>query len=128
MHQSTFGIENNKSRKQGKMVTHIVDTNLYPINILDKESQEYIQFVDSIRAKYTELGIVTLPGFLKVDAIEEITKEIGSKSEKAWISNNYHNIFMDDGEEKLPNDHVRNRVSQTKVCYYFFPKRSPYQK
>ena len=72
----------------------IVNTNRYPIDIADKESEEYLQLVDTVRANYTELGIVTLPGFLRTNALREITQEISTKSGKVWRTITQHNIFQ----------------------------------
>ena len=45
----------------------------YPIQ-LKKDDERYIKLVANLRAKFCQEGIVTLPGFLRLSAIPDITK------------------------------------------------------
>ena len=46
---------------------------LYPIH-LEKNDEKYIRMVSNLRAKFCQDGIVTLPGFLRLGAIPDITR------------------------------------------------------
>ena len=48
-------------------ISEIVNTTRYPI--ADRDTEEYSKFVASLRASFVQTGIVTLPGFLRTDAI-----------------------------------------------------------
>ena len=50
-------------------ISKIVDTGKYPIHLEDKSSPEYTKFVASVKSHFIQWGIVTLPGFLRTDAI-----------------------------------------------------------
>lgn len=100
-------------------IADIVDTAKYPIDNPDKESSAYCQFVASVKSQFIHWGIVTLPGFLRTGAIEAITGELNSKSEKAWKTDTRHNIYLDDGDPKYQDKHIRNKTFSTKVCAKF---------
>jgi len=96
-------------------ISKIVDTGKYPIHLEDKSSPEYTKFVASVKSHFIQWGIVTLPGFLRTDAIAEISRELNSKSDKAWTTDTNHNIYLDDGDSKHGRDHIRNKQYPTKV-------------
>ena len=48
-------------------ISKIVNTTRYPI--ADRDTEEYSKFVASLRASFVQSGIVTLPEFLRTDAI-----------------------------------------------------------
>ena len=48
-------------------ISEIVNTARYPIAEMD--TKEYSKLVSSLRASFVQSGIVTLPGFLRTDAI-----------------------------------------------------------
>ena len=48
-------------------------SDLYPIH-LKKDDDRYIKLVANLRAKFCQEGIVTLPGFLRLDVIPDIAK------------------------------------------------------
>ena len=48
-------------------ISEIVITARYPIAEMD--TKEYSKLVSSLRASFVQSGIVTLPGFLRTDAI-----------------------------------------------------------
>ena len=93
----------------------IVDTAKYPIDHPDKTSLSYNQFVASVKQEFVKSGIVTLPGFLKPDALENITAELNLKSDKAWKNDTPHNIYLDDGDHEYQNCHIRNRTQSSQV-------------
>ena len=95
----------------------IVDTVKYPIDHPDKNSLSYNQLVASVKQEFMKSGIVTLPGFLKPDALENITAELNLKSDKAWKNDTPHNIYLDDGVHKYKDDHIRNRTQSSQVSH-----------
>ena len=56
-------------------ISKIVDTGKYPIHLEDKSSPEYTKFVASVKSHFIQWGIVTLPGFLRTDAIAGTTNQ-----------------------------------------------------
>ena len=93
----------------------IVDTVKYPIDHPDKNSLSYNQFVASVKQEFMKSGIVTLPGFLKPGALENITAELNLKSDKAWKNGTPHNIYLDDGDQEYKDYHIRNRTQSSQV-------------
>ena len=51
----------------------VESSDLYPIH-LKKDDDRYIKLVANLRAKFCQEGIVTLPGFLRLDVIPDIAK------------------------------------------------------
>ena len=95
----------------------IVDTVKYPIDHPDKNSLSYKQFVGSVKQEFMKSGIVTLPGFLKPRALENITAELNLKSDKAWKNGTPHNIYLDDGDQEYKDYHIRNRTQSSQVSH-----------
>ena len=96
-------------------ISKIVDTEKYPIDNPNKDSAEYSKFVASIKSQFIAWGIVTLPGFLREDAIKEITAELNTKVGKAWKTDTEHNIYLDNGDARYDENHIRNKLYPTKV-------------
>ena len=48
-------------------------SDLYPIH-LKKDDDRYIKLVANLRARFCQEGVVTLPGFLRLDVIPDIAK------------------------------------------------------
>ena len=55
------------------IISSYLKTDKYPIH-LKKDDERYIKLVANLRAKFCQEGIVTLPGFLRLSAIPDITK------------------------------------------------------
>jgi hypothetical protein len=51
----------------------------------------------------------------KSDVLPKAADQIRSVSGKAWKTDSSHNIFLDEGDEDLPLEHIRNRRFATTV-------------
>jgi hypothetical protein len=60
-------------------------------------------------------GVVTLPGFISADAIEETAKEASKLAPLAHHCNNTHNAYLAPDDPSLPVDHIRRRELNTDV-------------
>ena len=100
-------------------ISKIVNTDLYPID-KGPEDSRFVDFAREIHASYQQCGIVTLPGFLRSEAIAGITKELNCKSDQAFITDTEHNVYLDDGHQGFPPDHIRNKALPTKVASLAF--------
>lgn len=72
-------------------------------------------FVSNFRSHLVHDGIATLPNFLRNDVLCKAVAQIRSLTYKAWKTDSSHNIFLDDGDEDFPMDHIRNRRLPTTV-------------
>jgi len=97
-------------------ISSIIDTDLYPIH-LKKDDDRYIKLVANLRARFCQEGVVTLPGFLRLDVIPDIAKELEEKKGLAYETNTAHNIYLDQGNEDIfSSNHIRNRKFPTRVA------------
>jgi len=96
-------------------ISQIVNTDKYPIDNPDKESPEYCQLVSSVKSQFIHWGIVTLPGFLRAGPIKNSTEELNTKVKKAWKTDTEHNIYLDNGDSRYDEEHIRNKLYPTKV-------------
>jgi len=92
---------------------NIIDSVLYPI--IDQESTGYQDLIKDLRQRYKTDGIVTLPKFLLPATIHSAVKDINSKLDKVFHTDGTHNVFLDNGDSSLDQDHIRNRQLATKV-------------
>ncbi len=72
-------------------------------------------FVSNFRSHLVHDGIATLPNFLRNDVLSNAVTQIRSLAHKAWKTDSTHNIFLDDGDDDFPMDHIRNRRLPTTV-------------
>ena len=62
-------------------------------------------------------GVLTLPGFLASDVLEQLRKEALAKRHRAYFCTQSHSVFLTPPDPSLPSTHVRNRqVVSSKGC------------
>ena len=70
------------------------------------------------RLRYKTKGIVTLPNFLQPTIVESAVKDINNKLDMVFHTDGTHNVFLDNGEPVLDENHIRNRQFATKVKFF----------
>ena len=83
--------------------------------------QEYpitdIAFQEQSRQAVVENGVLSMPNFLKAEALESIRREGNEKCDHAYFKRNLHNVFLSPQDDKYPKDHAYNRqVESSKGC------------
>lgn len=96
-------------------ISQLVNTEIYPLHLAN-EDPNYLSFVSNFRSHLVHDGIATLPNFLRNDVLCKAVAQIRSLTYKAWKTDSSHNIFLDDGDEDFPMDHIRNRRLPTTVA------------
>ena len=87
----------------------IVDLQLYPID----------QDAFRVHCKHTfeKQGVLVLPSFLTADAVRHVAREGDTSHDKAYYTQNNHNIYLKPTDPEFDADHPRNRlVSSSKGC------------
>jgi len=95
-------------------LSSIVNLGRFPIN--QRGSPPLREVVEAARRRYKDEGIATFPGFLLPEALASAISDIEQDSEKAWVTDDDHNIYLDNGDTKYGKDHIRNRRLHTKVA------------
>lgn len=96
-------------------LSSIVNLGRFPINQRGG-SPPLREVVETARRRYRDEGIATFPGFLLPDAVASAIADIEQDSEKAWVTDDEHNIYLDNGDTKYGRNHIRNRKLPTKVA------------
>lgn len=101
------------SSVSGISIKDIVDLDQYPLT-----SSSYVQ---QTRQELQQKSLITLPGFIKPDALQSMIDESIVKEDEAYYSNSSHNVFFtppdSDPDPSLPEDHYsKRRFSTTKGC------------
>lgn len=73
--------------------------------------------MEQSRQVVEEKGVLTMPGFLTVDAMTAIRQEGEEKLDQAYFKDQLHNVYLTPQDEQYPVDHAYNRqVESSKGC------------
>ena len=74
-------------------------------------------FIEKCKKNFIQKGVITLPFFIKKDALEKILVESNSKKSLAYYTKNKHNIYLSDDNLNYSNNHPTNhKVVSSKGC------------
>ena len=87
----------------------IVDLDTYPI--------EKPGFGEECLQNFITDGVLTLPGFLRKNAIEQLVEEAERQKNNAYFTTSTHNVYLTPTRSDLGSDHVFNRqLCSSKGC------------
>jgi len=92
----------------------VVDLERYPVQ--DVNTQEFRTLLRETRSTYEKDGIVTLPNFIKQEAVDKSVAEVEKAKGSEWFTKSTHNVFLDAGDDTFAKDHIRNRELPTTVA------------
>ena len=74
-------------------------------------------FIASGKKTLAEDGVLTLPGFLRAEAIETLVAEAETQKHNAYFTASTHNVYLTEPRPELGEDHVYNRqLTSSKGC------------
>ena len=74
-------------------------------------------FIASGKKTLAEDGVLTLPGFLRAEAIETLVAEAETQKHHAYFTASTHNVYLTEPRPGLGEDHVYNRqLASSKGC------------
>jgi len=74
-------------------------------------------FIERCMAGLRTEGVLTLPGFLRPEAIKALVTEAEAKKHLAYFTTSSHNVYLCETQPELGDDHVFNRqVRSSKGC------------
>lgn len=82
-----------------------IDLDRYPIDRLDGAAV----WVDDLRARLEDEGILELSGFLRPEALVAIRTEARAVAGQAYFCEHRHNVYLAEDDPALSEEHPRNR-------------------
>ena len=74
-------------------------------------------FIADCRRHLDEAGVVTIPGFLRQQAVADLVAEAESAAPEAFFTSSTHNVYLTPPDPALAADHVFNRqITSSKGC------------
>ena len=74
-------------------------------------------FIESCRLQLDRDGVVTIPGFLREQAVADLVSEAESAKDKAFFTSSTHNVYLTKPDPGRDADHVFNRqITSSKGC------------
>lgn len=110
MKNLNIGEQKNAEPKQ--MILNFSD--IYPLH-LPGDDEKYKTVVTEHRSKFCMDGLVAFPNFFRAELLPQVVKEISERDSETIKTSAYHTIYVDEGDEAYPENHVRNRKYHTKV-------------
>lgn len=91
------------------MLDAVIDTKACPL--LDEG------FIADCRNRLEADGVVTIPGFLRRDAVSALVAEAEEQAHNAYFTSSTHNVYLTQPDPELGADHVFNRqITSSKGC------------
>ena len=91
------------------MLDTVIDTDACP---LDDDG-----FIDACHRRLQRDGVITIPGFLRPDAVSALVTEAESQVQNAHFTISTHNVYLTPTDPALAGDHVFNRqITSSKGC------------
>ena len=91
------------------MLDTVIDTDACP---LDDDG-----FIDACHRRLARDGVITIPGFLRPDAVSALVTEAESQAQNAHFPSAAHNVYLTPTDPALAGDHVFNRqITSSKGC------------
>ena len=87
-------------------LSDIVNLNQYPIH--DLNSKIYNELTAHCKSELDAIGCCVIPNFIKPDSINKMLKEISSKRDRVFWSDESHNPYFSKRDDSLPNIHPVN--------------------
>jgi hypothetical protein len=86
----------------------IVNHDDYPIDGLDQPKRQLV--IDRVRAELNDDGCAVIHNFVSDAGLKMLLAEAQARKQQAYYSpNKMCNVYLGDGDPKLPDDHPRNR-------------------
>jgi len=88
-------------------------------DIIDQQNcqLEDDSFITHCRATLDQDGVLTIPGFLKEEAISRLVAEAEAGKPDAFFTSSTHNVYLTPKRDDLADDHVFNRqITSSKGC------------
>ena len=90
-------------------LNEIIDLDTYPIEDPHFKEQCLLELIND--------GVLTLPQFLRPNAIEQLVQETERQKHNAFFTKSTHNVYLTPKRSELGSDHVFNRqLSSSKGC------------
>lgn len=93
----------------------LVNIERYPID--DADSAGYAAFVRVCRNRFVEDGLCMLPDFIRPAALEVLAEEANGCARDAWFCNGTHNVYLTQGDTRMPAGDVARRQERTWAPY-----------
>ena len=90
-------------------LSDIVNLNQYPIH--DLNSKICNELTAHCKSELDAIGCCVIPNFIKPDSINKMLKEISSKRDRVFWSDESHNPYFSKRDDSLPNIHPVNTFS-----------------
>ena len=91
------------------MLDTVIDTDACPLH--------EDGFTAGCRDRLARDGVVTIPGFLRSDAVSALVTEAESQARNAHFTSSTHNVYLTPTDPALAGDHVFNRqIISSKGC------------
>ena len=91
------------------MLDRIIDPLACPLQDRD--------FIATCRQRLDETGVVTIPGFLRQQAITDLVAEAEAAAPEAFFTSTTHNVYLTPPDPSRAPDHVCNRqITSSKGC------------
>ena len=101
------------SRPGSANVADMVDLARFPI--VDLSSAEGARFASQCRNEYLETGLCLLEGFIRPEALRQLTGEANAVTDDAFFCNNTHNAYLTETDSELAEDDIARVQEQTYV-------------
>ena len=88
-------------------------------NLIDLERYQLDdpRHIAAVKDRLDGAGVVTLPGFLRASACDELVLESETQAENAFFTTFTHNVYLTPQDLSLPAEHVVNRqIKSPKGC------------
>lgn len=88
-------------------------------NLIDLERYQLDdpRHIAAVKDRLDGAGVVTLPGFLRASACDELVLESETQAENAFFTTSTHNVYLTPQDLSLPAEHVVNRqIKSSKGC------------
>ena len=74
-------------------------------------------FIAACRDRLAADGVITIPGFLRPEAVSALVTEAEAQAPNAYFTNSTHNVYLTPPDPALADEHVFNRqITSSKGC------------
>ena len=89
----------------------LIDIEKYPIFESGQAGQQ--AFFNDSKATYQKTGILTLPGFIHPDAVEQMARQAQAVEHLSFKQEKHHNAYLAESDPAFDDNHPRNRSLTT---------------
>ena len=94
------------------MIEDLINLDRFPLN--DPNGERYQELVSRCQGDLAEMGMFSLEGFLRNDALHRCVKELSARlAAEAYTHRRTHNIYFDDRITEIPPQHPARQRLET---------------